>query len=86
MLTSLFNQTFSIGSRYNPSSSLMTSLSVGGASDQAMTNESAAAASHPTPHLEPQRPDSPPPPKPFSGPTAEKQHTFPESGGMYITF
>ena len=59
----------------------MTSSSMGGASDQAMVNETAGVTSHTTPRMEPQRPDSPPPPKPFSAPTAQKQHTFPESGG-----
>ena len=33
-------------------------------------------------HSEHERPDSPPPPKPISGPIPQKEHMFPETGGM----
>ena len=80
MLTALFTRAFSIGSLHPSmtSSKSMTS-SVGG-----NTNPSSMAGrdSPPIPH-EPPRADSPPPPKPISGPAPEKQHTFPETGGMF---
>ena len=86
MMTALFSQTFSIGSLHPsmPSSSSMASSmtsSVGGATNQASVNEGAGRPSPPVPHSLPQRSDSPPPPKPISGPVPQKQHNFPETGG-----
>ena len=84
MLTHLFSLKFSIGSLGpNPVQSQMSLSAIGGATNQATMNEQAANANAMFHAAEQQRSDSPPPPKPFSGPTPQKEHTFPETGGMY---
>ena len=83
MLTALFTRAFSIGS-LPPSmtSSKPLPLSVGGSTDPPSSGlQRVGHESPPIPH-EPARPDSPPPPQPVSGPATEKQHTFPETGGI----
>ena len=79
MLSALFNRTFSIGSLHpsmRPTPSLM-----GGAANQVSVNDQ---ASPPVDHTDPERPDTPPPPKPISGPIQQKEHTFPETGGIQL--
>ena len=90
MMAGLFNQTFTIGSLYPnsletaASTSSMTA-SMGGATNETNMNETVGRTSPPVPHAEPERSDSPPPPKPFAGPAAQKQHTFPETGGRFVS-
>ena len=85
MLTALFTRTFSIGSLHPsmiPSKPLP--LSVGDSTNTASSGiQGVGHADESTPIVhEAARPDSPPPPKPVSGPATEKQHTFPETGGI----
>jgi hypothetical protein len=82
MLTALFTRAFSIGSLH-PSMTPPKPLpsSVGDSTNTPSSGiQGSGHESHPIPH-EPVRPDSPPPPKPVSGPATEKQHAFPETGG-----
>lgn len=85
MLTALFTQTFSIGSLHpsmTPSKPLP--LSVGNSTHTPSSGiQGGGHADESTPIVhEAARPDSPPPPKPVSGPATEKQHTFSETGGI----
>lgn len=83
MLTALFSRAFSIGSLHpSMTSSKPLPSSVGGSTDPPSNGlQRDDRESPPIPH-EPARPDSPPPPKPVSGPATDKQHTFPETGGI----
>lgn len=85
MLTALFTRAFSIGSLHPSmtSSSKPLPSSLGTSTDPPSSGvQGGDRESLPIPH-EPARSDSPPPPKPVSGPSTEKQHTFPETGGMF---
>lgn len=84
MLTALFSRTFSIGSLHPSltSSSKPLPSSLGASSDPPSTGVQGGSHGSPSIPHEPARPDSPPPPKPVTGPATEKQHTFPETGGM----
>ena len=83
-MTALFTRAFSIGSLHPSVTSPKTlPSSVGESTDTSSSClQRSGHDSPPIPH-EPAVPDSPPPPKPVSGPATEKQHTFPDTGGIF---